>query len=111
HREHGAAMPTRAGLRAEEPQTRFAAPRRAYYFSVPSHSLTPSVGDVADVVHGHEQVSLFNGHYDERCFLPIHVYDTATSRPVAVLLRPGKTPSGDEVRRHLRRLVHRIRSH
>jgi hypothetical protein len=26
--------------------------------------------------------------------LPIHVYDTAVGRPVAVLLRPGKTPSG-----------------
>ena len=48
---------------------------------------------------------------DERCFLPIHVYDTATSRPVAVLLRPGKTPSGAEVRGHLRRLVRRIRRH
>jgi len=23
----------------------------------------------------------------------IHVYDTATSRPVAIVLRPGKTPS------------------
>ena len=62
-------------------------------------------------MHGHQQLSLFNAHYDERCFLPIHVYDTATSRPVAVLLRPGKTPSGDEVRRHLRRLVRRIRRH
>jgi Transposase DDE domain group 1 len=48
---------------------------------------------------------------DERCFLPIHVYDTATSRPVVVLLRPGNTPSGSEVRSHLRRLVRRIRSH
>ena len=48
---------------------------------------------------------------DERCFLPIHVYDTATSRPVAMLLRPGKTPSGKEVRGHLRRLVRRIRQH
>src|ERR1700726_4389279 len=36
---------------------------------------------------------------------------TATARPVAVLLRPGKTPSGKEVRGHLRRLVHRIRKH
>jgi DNA replication protein DnaC len=54
---------------------------------------------------------LFNAHYDERCFQPIHVYDTATSRPVAMLLRPGKTPSGTEIRRHLRRLVRRIRSH
>jgi hypothetical protein len=42
---------------------------------------------------GHQQLALFNAHYDERCFLPIHVYDTATSRPVAVLLRPGKTRS------------------
>ena len=29
--------------------------------------------------------------------MPIHVYDVATSRPLAVLLRPGKTPSGPEV--------------
>src|SRR5690348_14761103 len=48
---------------------------------------------------------------DERCFLPIHVYDTAVARPVAVLLRPGKTPSGKEVRGHLRRLVRRIGRH
>ena len=54
---------------------------------------------------------LFNAHYDERCFLPIHIYDTATSRPVAMLLCPGKTPSGAEIRNHLRRLVRRIRSH
>ena len=33
------------------------------------------------------------------------------ARPVAVLLRPGKTPSGKEVRGHLRRLVRRIRRH
>ena len=64
-----------------------------------------------DVVHGHQQLSFFNAHYDERCFLPIHVYDTAVARPVAVLLRPGKTPSGKEVRGHLRRLVRRIRRH
>ncbi|MDU2985046.1 MAG: IS1380 family transposase, partial [Actinomyces sp.] len=32
-------------------------------------------------------------------------------RPVAILLRPGKTPSGQEVRGHVRRLVRRIRSH
>src|SRR6266851_3925478 len=42
---------------------------------------------------------------------PIHVYDTSTSRPVAVLLRPGKTPSGTEIRGHLRRLVRRLRRH
>jgi hypothetical protein len=30
---------------------------------------------------------------------------------VAVILRPGKTPSGSEVRNHLRRLVRRLRNH
>ena len=77
----------------------------------PPRAVTLDIDDTVDVVHGHQQLALFNAHYDERCFQPIHVYDTATSRPVAMLLRPGKTPSGTEIRCHLRRLVRRIRSH
>ncbi len=69
------------------------------------------IDDTLDVVHGHQQLSLYNAHYDERCFLPIHVYDTATTRPAAVILRPGKTPSGVEIRGHIRRLVREIRRH
>ena len=80
-------------------------------YARPPHAVTLDIDDTVDVVHGYQQLSLFNGHYDERCFLPIHVYDTATSRPVAMLLRPGTTPSGCEVRNHLRRLVRRIRRH
>jgi hypothetical protein len=60
--------------------------------------------------HGDQQLSLFNAHYDERCFLPIRVYDTDRSRPVAVVLRPGKTPSGVEVRAYLLRLTQHIRN-
>jgi hypothetical protein len=77
----------------------------------PPGAVTLDIDDTVDVVHGHQQLSLFNAHYDEPCFLPIHVYDTATARPVAILLRPGKTPSGQEVRGHVRRLVRRIRRH
>jgi len=80
-------------------------------YAVPPEAVTLDIDDTVDVVHGHQQLALFNAHYDERCFLPIHVYDTATSRPVAVILRPGKTPSGKEIRGHLRRLVRRIRQH
>ncbi len=71
----------------------------------PPRAVTLDIDDTVDIVHGHQQLSLFNAHYDERCFLPIHIYDTATSRPVAVLLRPGKTPSGTEIRNYLRRLA------
>ena len=80
-------------------------------YARPPAAVTLDIDDTVDVVHGHQQLSLFNAYYDERCFLPIHVYDTATARPVAVLLRPGKTPSGPEVRNHLRRLIRRIRRH
>ena len=62
-------------------------------------------------MHGHQQLSLFNAHYDTRCFLPVHVYHVESGKPVAVLLRPGKTPSGVEVRTLLKHLVRRIRRH
>ena len=77
----------------------------------PPKAITLDVDDTADTVHGHQQLSLFNAHYDEHCFLPIHVYDAATGHCVVTILRPGKTPDGKEVRAHLRRLVRRIRSH
>ncbi|WP_150288220.1 IS1380 family transposase [Rhabdaerophilum calidifontis] len=80
-------------------------------YPAPPEAIVLDIDDTVDVVHGHQQLSLFNAHHDERCFLPIHVYDTATSRPVAVILRPGKTPSGREGRGHIRRLVRAIRRH
>ena len=55
-------------------------------------AITLDIDDSADTVHGHQQLSLFNAHYDERCFLPIHVYDAATGHCVMTILRPGKTP-------------------
>jgi hypothetical protein len=75
----------------------------------PPKSVVLDIDDTVDVVHGRQQLSLFNAHYDEHCFLPIHIYDTETGRPVAVILRPGKTPSGKEVRGHLRRLMRQVR--
>jgi hypothetical protein len=80
-------------------------------YAKPPAAVTLDIDDTVDIVHGHQQLALFNAHHDERCFQPIHIYDTATSRPVVVLLRPGKTPSGPEIRNHLRRLVRRIRGH
>jgi hypothetical protein len=73
--------------------------------------VTLDIDDTCDVVHGYQQLSFWNGHHGERCFLPIHVYDTASGRPVAMLLRTGKTPSGAEGAGHIRRLVRHIRQH
>ena len=75
----------------------------------PPREVTFDIDDTVDVVHGQQQLSLFNAHYDERCFLPIHVYDTATSRPWRCCCGPAR-PRRGEVRGHWR-LVRRIRKH
>jgi hypothetical protein len=68
------------------------------------------IDDTEDRVHGHQQLSLFHAHYDSRCFLPIHVYEAITGKPVAVILRPGKTPDGAEVALVLRHVIRAIRT-
>jgi hypothetical protein len=67
------------------------------------------IDDTEDRVHGGQQLSLFNAHYDSRCFLPIHIYEASSGKPVAVILRPGKTPDGAEVALVLRHVIGRIR--
>lgn len=74
-------------------------------------SITLDIDDTFDAVHGHQQLSLFNAHYDERCFLPIHIYEGSSGKPVAVILREGKTPAGVEVRTILKHVIGHIRDH
>lgn len=68
------------------------------------------IDDTEDEVHGGQQLALFNAHYDSRCFLPIHIYEASTGKPVAIFLRPGKTPDGVEVARVLRHVISHIRA-
>ncbi len=76
-------------------------------FPSPPTTITLDIDDTCDAVHGHQQLSLFNAHYDTRCFSG----PRESGRPVAVLLRPGKTPSGVELRTLLKHLTRRIRRH
>jgi len=72
-------------------------------------SIILDIDDTFDAVHGRQQLSLFNAHYDERCFLPIHIYEGTSGKPVAVILRSGKTPAGVEVRTILKHVIGHIR--
>jgi len=67
------------------------------------------IDDTADAVHGGQQLALFNAHYDDYCFQPIHIFEAATGKPVLSLLRPGKRPSGAEAARILEHVIRRIR--
>src|ERR671910_2228885 len=67
------------------------------------------IDDTEDRVHGGQQLALFNAYYDSRCFQPIHIYEAISGKPVAVILRPGKTPDGVEVALVLRHVIRAIR--
>jgi Transposase DDE domain group 1 len=68
------------------------------------------IDDTEDRVHGGQQLALFNAYYDSRCFQPIHIYEATSGKPVAIILRPGKTPDGTEVTLVLRHVIGHIRA-
>jgi hypothetical protein len=82
----------------------------ASFPSVP-RAMTLDIDDTVDEVHGGQQLSFWNAHYDCRCFLPIHVYHVESGKPVVAILREGKTPKGKEVRTVIKHLTKRIRRH
>jgi len=69
------------------------------------------IDDTWDAVHGGQQLALFNAHYDGYGFLPMHIYEATSGQLVAAILRPGKTPTGQEVKTILKHVIRRIREH
>ena len=67
------------------------------------------IDDTFDRVHGGQQLRLFNAFHDDYGFQPIVVFD-GEGRFVTAMLRPGKRPSGQEIRGFVRRLVGAIRA-
>jgi hypothetical protein len=79
-------------------------------FDTPPTQLLLDIDDTADPVHGAQQLALFNAHYGEYCYQPLHLYDGLSGRLITTVLRPGRTPKGEEVVRILRRVVARLRA-
>src|SRR3954465_9845111 len=79
-------------------------------FSQVPNRIVLDIDDTEDRAHGAQELALFHAHYGGRCFLPIHVYETITGKPVAVILRSGRTPDGAEVTLVLRHVIRRIRA-
>jgi hypothetical protein len=66
-----------------------------------------------DPCHGQQQLSLFNGHYDTRCYLPLAACVTGPDGvkwPLGVLLRPGNAKATLGLFTVLRGLVRRLRA-
>jgi len=65
--------------------------------------------DTDDPVHGEQQLALFNGYYNERCYLPLHVYEGQSGKLITTILKPGKRCNGTQMLSIITRLIARIR--
>jgi len=74
-------------------------------------SIVLDIDDTDDLVHGGQQLALFNTHAGGYCFKPIMIFEANSGKPVAALLRSGKRPKGSEIARVLGTVVRRIRRH
>jgi hypothetical protein len=80
-------------------------------YASPPHSIVLDIDDAHDLVHGGQQLALFNVHAGGHCFQPVHIFEGNSGKPILSLLRLGKRPSGEEVARVLWHVIHRIRRH
>ena len=78
-------------------------------FSEVPRQIVLDIDDTPDLTHGAQQLALFNTHAGGYCYKPVHIYEAATGKPVCILLRPGKRPSGQEAAMILRHVIARIR--
>lgn len=68
------------------------------------------VDSTADPTHGQQQLSLFNGHYGERVYHPLLIFERHSGCLLDVRLRRGNCVSYNRVVPRLRRLLHRLRA-
>jgi hypothetical protein len=79
------------------------------YDRVP-RSIVIDIDDTCDPTHGAQQLTLFNAHDGTYCYRPVLIYEGNSGKLITAILRPGKRPSGDEVRAILKRVIARIRT-
>ena len=75
--------------------------------------VTVDLDPTDDPTHGHQQLALFNGHYDTWCYLPVLGFVSFNDEPeqylLAAVLRPGNAPASLGAAGILWRMVKRIR--
>ena len=74
------------------------------------HGLTETVATALDdPIHGHQQLSLFHGYYDEHMYHPLLVFDGLTGFPMVCVLRGGNTHASHGSVAVLRRMIKRLK--
>ena len=79
-------------------------------YATPPKAIVLDIDDTNDSTHGAQQLSLFNGYYDEYCYMPLFIFEGMTGKLITSILRPGKRPTGKNIRSIIKRVIKRLRS-
>src|SRR4030065_2405854 len=82
----------------------------AGYSSAPA-SITLDLDHTADITHGQQELSFYNHHHGNYCYLPLLVFEASTGALVTAVLRPGKRPTGAENAMIMKRVLRLLRQH
>jgi len=78
-------------------------------YDTPPEAIVMDIDDTNDETHGAQQLSLFNGYYDEYCYMPLFIFEGQSGKLITSILRPGKRPNGEQIRAIIKRVIKRIR--
>lgn len=64
-----------------------------------------------DPAHGQQQLTLFNGHYDQNQYFPMMIFEGVTGMPLGAWLRTGTAHASHGAPEMLKQIVERLRQH
>jgi Transposase DDE domain group 1 len=76
-------------------------------YVVPPAEIVLDVDATNTPLHGHQLGRFFHGYYDEYCYLPLYIF--CGDHPLLALLRPADIDGCVGLRKHLERIVARLR--
>lgn len=80
------------------------------YEGKPPPMIVLDLDPTAVITYGQQELSFFNGHINDHCLMPFHLYEGTSGRLITTVLRTGKTPTAAEILNLLKRVVFAIRA-
>ena len=62
----------------------------------PPKAIVIDLDHMPAIIYGGQQMSLFNGKYNDDCYLPLMIFEGLSGKLITAILRPGKTPTGQQ---------------
>jgi hypothetical protein len=79
-------------------------------YKKPPEAILLDIDETDDPTYGSQQMSMFNAYYDTYCYQPIHIYEGSSGKLITSILRPGKRPTGKEIKMIVSRIAKKIKA-